>query len=100
MLAERGPNAHVPDDRARDARRKAFGSIVAAGAVLLEDPAAFFVVLLRRVSAGWRIGLRCRWRIVLRCGLRKCDGRKDNENWKKMFWIHDHFPFQAGNRNR
>ena len=86
MLAERGSDPHVPDDCAGDAWRETFRSVVAAGAVLLKDAGAFFfLMLLRCVSSGGPVGLRCCCRrIVLRRGLRKRGGRQDSENWEKM----------------
>ena len=68
VLAQRGADAHVAGNRARDTGRKAFRSIVAAGAVLLEDAVAFVFILLRRVGSCSRL-LGCRrsgW--VIPCG--------------------------------
>ncbi len=52
MLAELGADAHVPNDRSRDARWKTIGSIVTAGTVLRKDSFALAVKRLRIMSGG------------------------------------------------
>src|SRR5271163_5117984 len=111
MLAEGSAHAHVANDRARDAGRKAIWSPVAAGTVLLEDTIAL-VLRLRVVCGGShllvgrRCGSLCVLRMILRRSLRMTvwtqrDRGQDKESGKgQMLRIHGHFPFQAGKRKR
>jgi hypothetical protein len=102
VLAQRGADAHVAHNGAGNPGREAFRSIVAAGAVLLEDPVAFVFMLLRRVGACSRL-LSCRrsgW-VILCGGLREpWRHNQDRESEEKMFRSHNYFPFQAGKRKR
>jgi hypothetical protein len=88
MLAERGPDAHVADDGSGDARRKAFRSVVTAGAILLEDAGPFVFMRLRGGRSGMGLVLRRGlWLVllVLRSSPRERGERgEDNEGKEKM----------------
>lgn len=88
VLAKRGTDAHVADDGSGDTGRKAFRSVVTAGAILLEDAGPFVFMRLRGERSGMGLivlrglGLVL---LVLRSGLRERGERgEDNEGKEKM----------------
>jgi hypothetical protein len=100
-LAEGSANAHVADDGAGYARRKALRRIVAARAVLLEYALAVILGLSLLLLSGRAFrGCIC-LRIVQCYGQRKGRGRGEQEGCDhEAHRFHGYFPFQAGNRKR
>lgn len=84
LLAEGGSNAHVLDDGAGDAGRKALRCVVAAGTILLEDQAAFVVMLLQRLRSGMSLTFLRGQGFDVGRPLRECGRRQDSENREKI----------------
>ena len=99
--AEGRPDGHVAEDGGRDRWRKALWRVVTTRAVLAEDAGSGVFMLwpdgrgrvdFSRVLVGW-LGLGRCLRKGDRCA-EQCGEKEDR------FSVHNHFPFQAGVRNR